>query len=369
MLFITLIYNFGDTQCHCYVCDSSAPCLKWGDGLSTTDHCHATDKSKTWKKLRQDFKLVKTSPLPDSTNNIGTIGDAVNSQHNHILPPNTEQLSSLSALMNRRSRSTASRPLSARGSRSALPRLESIAQSQDNQPFQQMLASELLSSGLHNIASMSTKTQPLAGNLLPQNQAFQPITTDAMNALSSLRSRIQNQVSTQNNVTAFATQNNASGFTTASTILNGINNGISQESGSTLGYPFHTVPSTSLGVQNHVIQKKRGRKVHSLGTMFNGIDNIGARNTMTTNDVTPSGAPGLNNLVNPQYGVTYPAAATRLSYRRNGYGQHGAWIANTFNSLLTQPPYQSNNNIQGNAKKSRTPSSGSSHLTFDDIKP
>jgi len=337
MLFITLIYNFGDTQCHCYVCDSPAPCLKWGDGLLTTDHCHATDKSKTWKKLREDSKLVKTSPLPDSTNN-GTIGDAVNSQHKHILPPNTEQLSSLSVLMNWRSRSTASRPLSARGSRSAISRPHSITQSQENQAFQQILASELLTSGLNNLTpqdqsfekilenelsslnstvnnqvSRSTKTNPLAGNPLPQYQASQPITMDARNALSSLRSRIQNQISMQNNVPAFAMQNNASGFTTASTILNGLNNGISQESGSTLGrngYPFHTVPSTSLGVQNHAIQKKRGSKVHSLGTMFNGIDSIGAL-TMTTNGVTPPGATSLNNLFNP-YGVRYPAAATRL---------------------------------------------------------
>jgi hypothetical protein len=330
----------------------------------------------------------------------------VNSQHNHILPPNTEQLSSLSVLMNRRSRSTASRPLSARGSRSAISRLHSITQSQENQAFQQILASELLTSGLNNLTpqdqsiekilenelsslnsivnnqvSRSTKTNPLAGNPLPQYQASQPITMDARNALSSLRSRIQNQISTQNNVPAFAMQNNASGFTTASTILNGINNGISQQSGSTLernGYPFHTVPSTSLGVQNHAIQKKRGRKVHGLGTMFNGIDSVGALNTMTTNGVTPPGASGLSNLVNP-YGVRYPAAATRLSHRRNGYGQNGAWIANTFNSLLTQPtysptfetqlPYQSNNNLQGNAKKSSTPSNGSSHLSFDDVKP
>ncbi|XP_057473448.1 RPM1 interacting protein 13-like isoform X3 [Actinidia eriantha] len=31
-------------QCHCYVCDSLAPCVNWGNGTSIVDHCHATDK-------------------------------------------------------------------------------------------------------------------------------------------------------------------------------------------------------------------------------------------------------------------------------------------------------------------------------------
>lgn len=105
MLFLTPIYNFDDTQCHCYVCDSPAPCLKWGNGLLTTDHCHATDKSETWKTLRKDS-------LSASTNG-GTSGNVVNSQPNHILPLDTARLSPNSVLMNRTSRSTALIPLSA----------------------------------------------------------------------------------------------------------------------------------------------------------------------------------------------------------------------------------------------------------------
>ncbi|GAV84177.1 hypothetical protein CFOL_v3_27621, partial [Cephalotus follicularis] len=46
-------------QCHCYVCDSLAPCCHWG-----TDHCHATDKEETWKAKRKSFKLAKDAPLP-----------------------------------------------------------------------------------------------------------------------------------------------------------------------------------------------------------------------------------------------------------------------------------------------------------------
>ncbi|XP_020677813.1 uncharacterized protein LOC110096283 isoform X2 [Dendrobium catenatum] len=46
--------------CHCYVCDSLAPCIYWGYGLSTTDHCHASEKEQDWKSLRNYFKLVLT---------------------------------------------------------------------------------------------------------------------------------------------------------------------------------------------------------------------------------------------------------------------------------------------------------------------
>ncbi|KAL0927277.1 hypothetical protein M5K25_001440 [Dendrobium thyrsiflorum] len=46
--------------CHCYVCDSLAPCIYWGYGLSTTDHCHANEKEQDWKSLRNYFKLVLT---------------------------------------------------------------------------------------------------------------------------------------------------------------------------------------------------------------------------------------------------------------------------------------------------------------------
>ncbi|KAH7517522.1 RPM1 interacting protein 13-like [Ziziphus jujuba] len=46
-------------QCHYYVCDSLAPCVSWGNGISSTDHCHATDKDETWKIQRRNFKFGK----------------------------------------------------------------------------------------------------------------------------------------------------------------------------------------------------------------------------------------------------------------------------------------------------------------------
>ncbi|WCJ38233.1 RPM1 interacting protein 13 [Euphorbia peplus] len=51
--------------CHCYVCDSLAPCALWGDGTSTMNHCHATDKQEVWKIQRQEsFRLKKTAASP-----------------------------------------------------------------------------------------------------------------------------------------------------------------------------------------------------------------------------------------------------------------------------------------------------------------
>ncbi|XP_019106431.2 uncharacterized protein LOC104899316 isoform X2 [Beta vulgaris subsp. vulgaris] len=50
--------------CHCYVCDSLAPCSLWGSGVSSIDHCHATDKEEFWKLERKRLRQVKNPPLP-----------------------------------------------------------------------------------------------------------------------------------------------------------------------------------------------------------------------------------------------------------------------------------------------------------------
>lgn len=55
-------------MCHCYVCDSPAPCVYWVKGSLLTDHCHATDKDAKWKRLRQE---LKRKSLPAS--NCGSI--------------------------------------------------------------------------------------------------------------------------------------------------------------------------------------------------------------------------------------------------------------------------------------------------------
>ncbi|KAK1426749.1 hypothetical protein QVD17_15428 [Tagetes erecta] len=54
-------------QCYCYVCDSLAPCVHWGNGTATTDHCHATDKDDFWilerKNAKNGGKIVQTPPV------------------------------------------------------------------------------------------------------------------------------------------------------------------------------------------------------------------------------------------------------------------------------------------------------------------
>ncbi|KAK4418452.1 hypothetical protein Salat_2258000 [Sesamum alatum] len=43
-------------QCHCYVCDSLAPCSFWGTGFASIDHCHASDKEEYWRAERKRMK-------------------------------------------------------------------------------------------------------------------------------------------------------------------------------------------------------------------------------------------------------------------------------------------------------------------------
>ncbi|XVE78011.1 hypothetical protein DITRI_Ditri13aG0110000 [Diplodiscus trichospermus] len=50
--------------CHCFVCDTRAPCRFWGSGICRTDHCHATDKEEMWKTLRKNLRLGRCVPIP-----------------------------------------------------------------------------------------------------------------------------------------------------------------------------------------------------------------------------------------------------------------------------------------------------------------
>ncbi|CAI9774404.1 unnamed protein product [Fraxinus pennsylvanica] len=51
-------------RCHCYVCDSLAPCVHWSSSISSIDHCHATDKEEFWRAQRKSMKESdKTQPI------------------------------------------------------------------------------------------------------------------------------------------------------------------------------------------------------------------------------------------------------------------------------------------------------------------
>ncbi|XP_076958636.1 uncharacterized protein LOC143634434 [Bidens hawaiensis] len=61
-------------QCYCYVCDSLAPCIYWGNGSGTIDHCLATDKINFWvlerknsKNVGKDVNVPLLNPVPQAT--------------------------------------------------------------------------------------------------------------------------------------------------------------------------------------------------------------------------------------------------------------------------------------------------------------
>ncbi|KAH6811430.1 hypothetical protein C2S51_025192 [Perilla frutescens var. frutescens] len=58
-------------QCHCYVCDSLAPCSHWGTGVSSIDHCHASEKEEYWKAERKNVKK-SDKPVSDIRSTSGT---------------------------------------------------------------------------------------------------------------------------------------------------------------------------------------------------------------------------------------------------------------------------------------------------------
>ncbi|XP_008372404.2 RPM1 interacting protein 13-like [Malus domestica] len=94
--------------CHCYVCDSLAPCVHWSTRGSNFDHCHATDKEETWKVLRKDFKTAKTAPLSASNNLAPT-------KHSPVPPLNIIRLAPNSLPQNQVSRPATVRPCTSAG--------------------------------------------------------------------------------------------------------------------------------------------------------------------------------------------------------------------------------------------------------------
>ncbi|XP_010433179.1 PREDICTED: uncharacterized protein LOC104774205 [Camelina sativa] len=49
-------------MCHCYVCDTRAPCTYWLSSLSILDHCHANDKDQMWNNQRESLRTGKILP-------------------------------------------------------------------------------------------------------------------------------------------------------------------------------------------------------------------------------------------------------------------------------------------------------------------
>ncbi|KAF5810479.1 hypothetical protein HanRHA438_Chr04g0179591 [Helianthus annuus] len=76
-------------QCYCYVCDSLAPCIYWGNGSGGIDHCLATDKSDFWKVERQNSKNVgKDTGVPPLNPVPVPAPQTPSIDHNQTLVPN-----------------------------------------------------------------------------------------------------------------------------------------------------------------------------------------------------------------------------------------------------------------------------------------
>ncbi|XP_057743106.1 uncharacterized protein LOC130961311 [Arachis stenosperma] len=192
-------------QCHCYVCDSLAPCLMWGTGLHILDHCHANDKTELWKNQRKNFKLGNFSPLPALTNH-GTSLRAGHRECNEILPPEVIHLPPDSILRNQARRSTA----------------------------------------VHSYSL----------NSVPQNNISRPARLVAHSP--ALNSRVQNQLPIPNNIPVYSKAPNIS-----------IPNGRSYRGAFVRNRPQPLFfPKHCLGVRTHAIHRERGSGVSGLSHQF-----------------------------------------------------------------------------------------------------
>ncbi|XP_059660192.1 leucine-rich repeat extensin-like protein 5 isoform X2 [Cornus florida] len=144
--------------CHCYVCDAHAPCVHWGTGTSSMDHCHATDKEELWKLKRRSLKNGDRSPLPVSKlhNTCQSVGLP---QMNHFSPPQTNHVSPLPLPLlaqNQVSTSTTTRSCS-RSTNFSIPSIINQGRSQQSRyvlprgKFQPHLVSQQLHSTSNNV--------------------------------------------------------------------------------------------------------------------------------------------------------------------------------------------------------------------------
>ncbi|KAE9619406.1 hypothetical protein Lal_00047861 [Lupinus albus] len=271
-------------QCHCYVCDSLAPCPKWGTGLLSTDHCHANDKTESWKVQRRNLKLGIPPSLPASIDH-DTPVHAVHSKSNEIRHRNIIRLYPNSIIRNQASRSPAT----------------------------------LTSSSLNSI---------------PQNQAPRPTTMCAFSPL--LNSSLQNQVSRLNNTPLYSTVTNL-------TIPIDANHARCQESGSAIvrnRYQSHSTPWQMLGVRGHSIQKERGSGASRSSVRPQFLHSPMMSKAVNCAMVTPTvnhcarGSYGFSNHVNPAQQCSSYHSATGFSVDKNCNGlNNGVWLPQN------SPPY------------------------------
>ncbi|KZV32955.1 hypothetical protein F511_01466 [Dorcoceras hygrometricum] len=87
-VFASTPHDIHCSQCHCYVCDSIAPCAHWGTGMSSSDHCHANDREDYWKTERKRAKKgdQPVSALPGTIDTFFSAGLPQTTQVPALLP-------------------------------------------------------------------------------------------------------------------------------------------------------------------------------------------------------------------------------------------------------------------------------------------
>ncbi|KAI4350298.1 hypothetical protein L6164_004766 [Bauhinia variegata] len=248
-------------QCHCYVCDSLAPCLKWGTGISDNDHCHASEKVEMWKTQRKNFKLGTSAPITASTN--------YSTPH--------------------------------------------VAHHQQNQVPER---GTMVWSPTSMLQSQATLRSCSSLNDTSENQSSVP---GIMHAGSSIDSILQNQDS-RPDTNAIPSHSSTPNFT----VPDSINHGRCQESASTLArtrYQPHMVPRQMLCERNISIRRERGHGLSSLGPQFLCSHTLSDRLSSLGGSVTVNlDSSGYSNHVNPAEQYDLSSAATELSNDRNPNG-------------------------------------------------
>ncbi|XP_031484247.1 uncharacterized protein LOC116253538 [Nymphaea colorata] len=83
--------------CHCYVCDSPAPCVYWGTGFSSGDHCHSSDSEEKWRTQRKAFRLAQL-PSAISSKSMETALSRVSSPYSPGYPLSPSSSTSINSV-------------------------------------------------------------------------------------------------------------------------------------------------------------------------------------------------------------------------------------------------------------------------------
>ncbi|KAM7270810.1 hypothetical protein ACFE04_030024 [Oxalis oulophora] len=314
-------------QCHCYVCDSIAPCIHWGTGVSKVDHCHATDKEEIWKIKRKNFKLMKDGTPQTST-------------YQHV-PHSVKQSFHCSQV----SPYTTINP----GLTSLQPvHVSRIAQSQASRPAiispNQISRPTTISQNPISSSTAIPRSQVSRPVIISPNQISRP-TTISQNPISSPTAIPHSQVSRStaiphNHITRSTPIRPCSSMTKQGMP----NTAIQYRSrhsvrASNYGSQHQMGSQSSLGVQNHVIGRDRHDHLAKLTAQLIASNNASVKQTGLVRPTLHSNQYGSHNR---RHGLQYSRSVTRQIVSNNV--NSGGWLAdgspntNSFNLYQTSHP-------------------------------